>query len=158
MSKQIKSRLAATSRLVAFTPFQERWRTLSFLPGREPVIKGITQQVTQPDEAKPLQRMLEMLASGIPVPERQGNVYGDENPDYFKMDAADILIEKHKTDDNIVALKQRQQDIANALSIATEHQKKAEQEARLKSSKANASPVGDASAASTPTAGSGKTP
>lgn len=134
------------------TPYQLRWRAISFLKGRNPVIKNQSQQVTQPDEAKPLQRMLEMMASGIPIPERQGNVYGDENPDFFKMDSAEIKMAMHESDDKIAALKEQRSQIARALAQVKETERKA------KSSKANASPVGDAEAASAQASEGGKKP
>ena len=139
MKTPVRKRLAAKA-APPLSPFKERWSKIGIVTEREPRIpKG--QIVTEPNQVKPLDRILQMMSQGIQVPELRGLVDGDTSPDYFKMDAGEIMEERHKVADAIADHQQKLHDINVALKTVRERRKAYLDDLNKKqSSKADATP------------------
>lgn len=114
--------------------FLKRW---AYLVGahKQPPPLGFDTVVTVPQDVQPLDVIIKHMMQGI-APMSTGGIYGDDNPDIFKMDSVELQEYRQEVSDDIDAMKQQFETASRQLKKKQEEERAAKRE----SSKANASP------------------
>lgn len=114
--------------------FEQRW---AYLAGahKQPPPLGFDEVVTVPQDVQPLDVIIRHMMQGI-APMSTGGVYGDDNPDIFKMDAVELQEYRQEVADDIENMKQQFETASRQLKKKQDE----ERTAKRVSSKENAPP------------------